>query len=86
MFTTHVVFTYAVHTDSPNEAAAMSNRSKKLREQCQRQVANLDGVNYARARAAYEHEVTDAIIQALHHEGHDRAYITRRAHERLVEW
>lgn len=64
----------------------MSNRNKKLREQCQRQVANLDGVNYAQARATYGHEVADAILQALHREGHDRAYVTRREHERLVEW
>ena len=64
----------------------MSSRNKKLREQCERQVANQDGVNYAQARAAYGREVADAIFQLLHREGHDRAYITQREHERLVEW
>ena len=41
-------------------------------------MANLDGVNYAQARAADGHEVADAIFQALHRERHDRACITRR--------
>ena len=35
-------------------------------------------MNYAQARAAYGHEVADAIFQVLHREGHDRAYITLR--------
>lgn len=64
----------------------MSNRNQKLREQCERQVANQDGVNYAQARAAYGPNVADAIFQALQREDCDRAYITRREHNRLVEW
>ena len=30
--------------------------------------------------------MADAIFHELQREGHDRAYITRREHDRLVEW
>ena len=32
---------------------AVSNRNQKLREQCERRIADQDGVNYAQARATY---------------------------------
>ena len=38
------------------------NRNERLRQQCERQVANKDGVNYAQARASYGREVADAIF------------------------
>ena len=64
----------------------MASRNQRLREQCERQVMNQNGVNYAQARATYGREVADTIFQALHSDGCDRAYITRREHDRLVEW
>ena len=62
------------------------NRNDRLRQQCERQIANQDGVNYAQARACYGREVADAIFHELQGEDCDRAYITRREHRRLVEW
>ena len=52
----------------------------------ERQVASQDGVNYAWARACYGREVADAIFHELQAEDCDRAYITRRELDRLVEW
>ena len=62
------------------------NRNERLRQQCKRQIANQDGANYAQARASYGREVADAIFHELQREDCDRAYITRRDHDRLVEW
>lgn len=62
------------------------NRNERLRQQCERQVASKDGVNYAQARACYGREVADEIFHELQVKDCDRAYITRREHERLVEW
>lgn len=64
----------------------MAKRNKQLREQCEQQVVDRDGVNYAQARATYGREVADAIFHRLDQEGCDRAYLTRREHDRLVEW
>ena len=64
----------------------MTSRNQILREQCERQVADRDGVNYAQARATYGPEVADTIFRELGREGCDRAYVTSREHERLVEW
>lgn len=65
---------------------AAMNRNDGLRRQCERQVANKEGVNYAQARACYGREVADAIFHELLGEDCDRAYVTRREHDRLVEW
>ena len=62
------------------------NRNERLRQQCERRIANKDGVNYAQARACYGREVADAIFHELGEEDCDRAYITTREHDRLVEW
>ena len=62
------------------------NRNERLRQQCERQVKNQEGVNYAQARASYGREVADAIFHELQAEDCDRAYVTRREHDRLVEW
>ena len=62
------------------------NRNDRLRQQCERRIANKDGVNYAQARACYGREVADEIFHELQAEDCDRAYITRREHDRLVEW
>ncbi|MDE0421984.1 MAG: hypothetical protein OXK76_14010 [Gammaproteobacteria bacterium] len=51
----------------------MASRIQKLREQCERQVADREGVNYAQARATYGKKVADAIFHELQREGHDRA-------------
>ena len=62
------------------------NRNDRLRQQCERQVAKQDGVNYAQARACYGREVADQIFHELQAEDCDRAYPTQREHRRLVEW
>ena len=64
----------------------MASRNQRLREECERQVADQEGVNYAQARATYGPEVADAIFHELQAESCDRAYVTPNEHDRLVEW
>ena len=64
----------------------MPDRNKKLRAECERQIANQNGVNYAQARACYGRNVADSIFHVLSKEGESLAYITKREHQRLIEW
>ena len=62
----------------------MTSRNQRLRQQCQRQVEEDEGVNYAQARAAYGAPVADAIFHEL--DDDQLAYVSPREHDRLVEW
>ena len=64
----------------------MSDRDKKLRDQCERRVASNEGVNYANARASYGRRVADEIFQELAKHDEKLAFITLAEHQRLIEW
>ena len=63
----------------------MGSRKQKPRAQGERPVTHAD-MNYAQVRALYGPEVVDTITRELSRKGCRRVYITRREHERLVEW